>query len=290
MRLADEQISLIWLDGTTFNDDKLQFYLEQKYKANAFDKIEMMNWENQPMATKTDSSLAKEFFEKLIKSYETYEKIAGAASKNAHDSASRLVDVGNELRKYINQIAAANAEQKEVTAANIGNNKDSGLAADVKQLTEALAQWTKMVTDKENKPPSNINTGGRRSNKQYTGVRSMGAYCSSHGYHPAKMGHTSTMRKYKKEGHNNAAVWGNILGGNDHWPATTCIAIVQQDHATYKNKSKPTAWQGPGTKESRNNNNNAALNKITQSQFTNYYSILSLLPCQVKEQADPIIL
>ena len=60
--------------------------------------------------------------------------------KNAYDSASRLADVDDKLCKYINQIAAANAEQKEVTAANIGNNKDSGLAADVKQLTEALAQ------------------------------------------------------------------------------------------------------------------------------------------------------
>jgi hypothetical protein len=98
-----------------------------------------------------------------------------------------------------------------------------------------------MVTDKENNPPSNSNTGGRHSDKQYTGMRNMGAYCSSHGYLPARMGHTSTTCKYKTEGHNNAAVWGIILGSNDHWLATTRIVIVQQDHATYKNKSKPTA-------------------------------------------------
>jgi hypothetical protein len=68
------------------------------------------------------------------------------ASKNAYDSASRLADVGDELRKYINRIAAANAQQKEDTAANIHNNKDSDLAA----VTKALVQLTKMVTNKEN--------------------------------------------------------------------------------------------------------------------------------------------
>ncbi len=191
------------------------------------------------MVTKTDFTLAQEFFEKLIKSYDTYEQNAGAASKNAHDSTSRLMDVGNKLHKYINQIAAANEQQKEDTAANIGNNMNSGLAADVNQLAEALAQFMKMVTNKENKPPSNSNTGGHRSDKQYMGVRNMGAYCSSHGYHPVGTGHTSTTCKYKKEGHNNAAVWGNILG--DVWPATMRVTIAQQDHVMYKNKSKPTA-------------------------------------------------
>jgi hypothetical protein len=191
------------------------------YEANAFDKMEMMSWENQPMVTKTNFTLALEFFEKLIKSDDTYEQNAGVASKNAYDSTSRLADVGNELCKCINQIMAANAQQKEDTAANMGNNKDSGLAADVKQLIKTLTQLTKMVTNKESKPPSNSNTGGQRSDKQYTGVRNMGAYWSSHGYHPAEMGHTSTTCKYKKEGHNNTAVLGNILGGKDHWPAIT---------------------------------------------------------------------
>ncbi len=163
------------------------------------------------------------------------------ASKNAYDSASRLADVGDELHEYINQIVAANAQLKEDTAVNIGNNKDSGLTADLKKLTKALAQLTEMVTNKENKPPSNSNTGGRRSDKQFMGMRKMGAYCSSHVYHSARMGHTSTTCKYKKEGHSNVAVWGNILGGNDHWPATMRVAIMQQDHTTYKNKSKPTA-------------------------------------------------
>jgi hypothetical protein len=39
MQLADEQISLVRLDVTISNKDKLQFYLEQMYEANAFNKM-----------------------------------------------------------------------------------------------------------------------------------------------------------------------------------------------------------------------------------------------------------
>jgi hypothetical protein len=73
MQLADEQINLVRSDVTISDNNKLQFYLEQMYKANAFNKMKMMNWENQPMVTKTVFTLAREFFEKLIKSYDTYE-------------------------------------------------------------------------------------------------------------------------------------------------------------------------------------------------------------------------
>ncbi len=98
---------------------KLQFYLEQMYKSNAFNKMEMMNWENQPAATKTDFTLARDFFEKLIKSYDTYKQNSGAASKNTYNSASRLADVGDKLREYINLIATTNAQQLEDMVANI---------------------------------------------------------------------------------------------------------------------------------------------------------------------------
>jgi hypothetical protein len=98
---------------------KLHFYLEQMYKSNAFNKMEMMNWENQPAATKTDFTLARDFFEKLIKSYDTYKQNSGAASKNTYNSTSRLADVGDKLRKYINLIATTNAQQLEDMAANI---------------------------------------------------------------------------------------------------------------------------------------------------------------------------
>jgi hypothetical protein len=163
-----------------------------------------------------------------------------------YDSANRLADMGDKLREYINLIVTANAKQQEDTAANIINNKESGLAADVKILTEALAQLTKMVTNKENKvidkenKASNTNTQALWANKQHTGVCNMGAYCHSYGYHPAGKDHNSSTCKYKKDGHNEAATWNNILGENEHWPATTRMAIAQQNHLTYKIKTTPT--------------------------------------------------
>jgi hypothetical protein len=84
------------------------------------------------------------------------------------------------------------------------------------------------------------------------------------------------------------ATWNNILGGNNHWPATTLVATAQQNHATYKNKTKPTVWQEPGIMDSKRNNN-AALNEIMQGLCANYYAILSPPPCQVKEQEPTII-
>lgn len=242
MRLTNDQVSLVRSDVTISDDDKLQFYLEQMYESNTFDKMEMMTWENQPTATKTDFDLARNYFEKLIKSYDTYEQNAGTGAQNTYDSASRLADVGDELREYINQIASANAQQKEDAAANVNHNKEKDLAADVKWLTEAVAKLTKMVADKENAPPNNSNTGtSNATRKQYTGVRNMGAYCHSHGYHPAGEGHTSATCKYKKEGHKDEATWGSTLGGNDHWPTSTRVSATQQTHATYKGKTKPTA-------------------------------------------------
>jgi hypothetical protein len=57
-RLDDDQHSLIRLDVTIANNDKLQFYLEEIYNSNLFDKQEMLTCEQQPAAMKTDYDLA----------------------------------------------------------------------------------------------------------------------------------------------------------------------------------------------------------------------------------------
>ncbi len=57
-RLNDDQCALIHLDVTIADNDKLQFYLEEIYDSNCFDKQEMLTWEQQPAATKTDYCLA----------------------------------------------------------------------------------------------------------------------------------------------------------------------------------------------------------------------------------------
>jgi hypothetical protein len=57
-RLNDDQCALVCSDVTIAGDNKLQFYLEEIYNSNRFDKQEMLTWELQPAATKKDYDLA----------------------------------------------------------------------------------------------------------------------------------------------------------------------------------------------------------------------------------------
>jgi hypothetical protein len=57
-RLNNDQRALVCSDVTIANDNKLQFYLEEIYGSNRFYKQEMLTWEQQPAATKTDYDLA----------------------------------------------------------------------------------------------------------------------------------------------------------------------------------------------------------------------------------------
>jgi hypothetical protein len=61
------------LDVTIADDDKLQFYLEEIYDSNRFDKQEMLTWVRQPAVTKTDFDLAKAHFEEIVNAPDTYE-------------------------------------------------------------------------------------------------------------------------------------------------------------------------------------------------------------------------
>ncbi len=56
--LNNDQCALVRSDVTIADNNKLQFYLEEIYDSNCFDKQEMLTWEQQPAATKTDYDLA----------------------------------------------------------------------------------------------------------------------------------------------------------------------------------------------------------------------------------------
>jgi hypothetical protein len=61
-QLDDGQRALIRSDVTIADNDKLQFYLEEIYDSNRFNKQEMLTWEQQPQNTKTNFDLAKAYF------------------------------------------------------------------------------------------------------------------------------------------------------------------------------------------------------------------------------------
>jgi hypothetical protein len=54
------------------DDDKLQFYLEEIYDSNLFDKQEMLTWEREPSATKNNFDIAKTHFETIANATNTY--------------------------------------------------------------------------------------------------------------------------------------------------------------------------------------------------------------------------
>ena len=100
-RLDDDQRVLVRSDVTIADDNKLQFYLEEIYDRNRFDKQEMLTWEHQPTATKTDFDLAKAHFEEIVNATDTYEQKAGGgtAGCNRYESANQMADHGDEIRE-----------------------------------------------------------------------------------------------------------------------------------------------------------------------------------------------
>ncbi len=88
--LNDDQRALVRLDVTIADDNKLQFYLEEIYDRNCFNKQEMLTWEQQPAATKMDYDLARAYFECIVKATDTYEQNAGGgmAGSNCYESAN----------------------------------------------------------------------------------------------------------------------------------------------------------------------------------------------------------
>jgi predicted phage tail protein len=156
-RLDDDQIRIKRFGITISDKDKLQFYLEQMYASNHFDKKEMTEWENKSIATKDDFDEAKLYFEGLVKDYEVYaQNSGGTAGKHNFESAYQAAeaDAGDELRKYIAGVAQAAVTQEE-QAANIRDStkaSSDAMAAQIKTKSDQIAQLTKAIANKENTP------------------------------------------------------------------------------------------------------------------------------------------
>ena len=247
-RLDDDQTSLVRSDITISDEDKLQFYLEQMYDSNIFDKAEMMEWEQQPIITKTDYALAKRYFELRVKAHDTYiqNSNGGTAGRHNYESANNMADIGDEIRDYIAKIASASVANNEAVAnlRDAGRGKDAELTLMAAQITQLTAAIAKLTANKENEPKDpNKNRGRdreRRPVEQMTKRRNMGGYCHTHGYHPVGPTHDSASCEFKKkEGHKDEATWSNRLEGSTYWPLAIRVAIEQQGHPAWKDKSKP---------------------------------------------------
>jgi hypothetical protein len=254
-RFDDDQIRIEHFGITISDEDKLQFYLEQMYASNHFDKKEMTEWENKIIAINDDFNEAKLYFEGLVKDYEVYVQNSNdTAGKHNFESTNQAInaDAGDELQKYIVSIAQAAVTQEE-QAANIRDSfkaSSDAMAAQIKTMSDQIAQLTKKLDNKENTPyggGGGGGGGGRLRDRergpvaiQYEKPRSMGCYCFSHDFHPAGENHTSANCQWKQPNHDATATWNNRKGGSVHWPPPICVSIGQQNHATYVGKSAPT--------------------------------------------------
>ncbi len=122
MKLDKEQNQLDRLGIVISDNDKLQFYLEQIYALNCFDKTEMVTWENKPIIIKDDYTQAKAYLKNLVKDFKTYTQNSGGQTGNmGYESANHMADMSDKIRKYIQDIASATVADKKRTAENLAN-------------------------------------------------------------------------------------------------------------------------------------------------------------------------
>ena len=161
--MDDDQRALVRSDVTFADKNKLQFYLEQMYDSNHFEKSKMLEWEKKPTIIKSNYFDAKDYFEALVKVTDTYVQNAGGgtAGHNKYESANNMADIGNKIREYIVNLASASADgaAQEQAANTMGKtNQFDTMAAQIKALTDTV---TKFVASKENIDP-NAGGGGEK--------------------------------------------------------------------------------------------------------------------------------
>jgi hypothetical protein len=248
--LNDDQHALFRLDVTIADNNKLQFYLEEIYNSNRFDKQEMLTWEKQPAAPKTDYNLARAYFKRILKATDTYKQNGGGgmAGCNCYESANQLAEYGDVIREYIQLLASTGAANTTDNAVNVQTKeKLTTMEGKIKKLTATIAAMAAKMTNNENRDPNSGASGGSSSNRvsrqpQMKKIRNMGTYCSLHGFHPGCANHDSVTcrNEWREPEHNIATTWTNRLGGDTFWPSAKRVAIEQQDHPTWKGKSAPT--------------------------------------------------
>jgi hypothetical protein len=174
-----------------------------------------------------------------------------------------MADIGDEIQKYIQEIASTSVASKEKMAkwaANISKEskaKDAqfqAMMAQIQALTNTVAMLSTAIVAaaKENGSSGDGsggdgsggsggggNNGGGGGKRTFKFTRNMGAYCSTHGHHPVGANHTSATCTHKREGHINIATANHCFGGSNFWPGLSKVKSSQHDHISYKGKSAP---------------------------------------------------
>ena len=141
MKLDKEQAHINRIGVVISGEDKLQFYMEQIYASNCFDKKGMVNWENKPVNIKDDYDEAKLYFEGLVQDFETYTQNSGGDSSK---KGLQEPDVGNEIRIYIQEIASPSVASNQKVAKFAANVSKEAKAKDT-QFQAMTAQIQALI-------------------------------------------------------------------------------------------------------------------------------------------------
>ena len=119
-----------------------------------------MAWDQKPSATKTDCTLARTYFENIIKATNTYEQNAGSKPQR-YDSANQLADLGNEIKGYIQQVASNNTTRG---AANVHTKEKLAIMeAEIRKLAEAMTVLTAAMNKENNIPNPDANNPQKKA-------------------------------------------------------------------------------------------------------------------------------
>jgi hypothetical protein len=213
----------------------------------------MVTWENKPINIKDDYTQAKAYFKNLVKDFETStQNSGGKTGKMGYESTNHMADVGNKIRKYIQDIASATVADKEKTAENLTNiskaprAKDAqidSIMAQIKLLTNTVALLSKSLANKETNGSGGNDGRGSSSGRNggegrgcggkqtWIPIRNMGNYCWSCRHHPVGAKHNSHICIQNKEGHKDKATTTNRMGGDNFWLQENRVRPSQHDHA-----------------------------------------------------------
>jgi hypothetical protein len=235
-KLDKEQARIDRLGVVISDDDELQFYMEQIYSSNCFDKKEMVDWENKPINIKDDYNEAKLYFEGLVRDLETYTQNSGGGSgKMGYESANQMADVGDEIRKYIHEIASAAVASNELQRRI--QDKGHPISSDVSPNPGANQHSCNSNVSTRNIGKERWRRQRRRRSRAHVQIHAkhggilLNAWLSSR-----RRKHTSATCSNKREGHNDLATTARRFGGSTYWPGRTKVKPSQQDHVSYKGK------------------------------------------------------
>lgn len=262
-------------DNIIINDaDKLQWYIEQMYECQRFEKMEMTTWEAKPSNQKTWTD-ATSYFIELVRIQDQYERMSSRTTKRSrYESAAHAAEVGDELRGYIESVASKEAQREQEVEERIeqlnkmqSNSTDVALLVtklsekidkkddQIQKLTTQMAELQKAIkeltsnqatkqagstkepiAEKTKRTRITLKKGqGAKWANAKRGPRCIGGYCWSHGFDPPGSWHNSKTCMHIDEGHQNGATATNRMGGSMFQAEKELYTHNQQDKYVKRN-------------------------------------------------------